>query len=252
MAPAALVTGGAHRVGRAISLALAEAGYDIALHHRGSGAAAQAAAAEIAALGRRAVPLAAELTDESAVRALPGRAAAELGPLTLLVNCASLFHDDRFGGLERAVWDAHMAVNLRAPLVLAEAFAAALPDAVADGEGCIINILDQRVLKPNPQFFSYALSKAALWNATRMMAQALAPRIRVNAVAPGPTLASIHQDAEEFAREAAATPLGHGSPPQEIAAAVVYLAGARAITGQTLAVDGGQHIAWRTPDIVSD
>ena len=132
--------------------------------------------------------------------------------------------------------------------MLAEAFAAA----VADGEGCIINILDQRVLKPNPQFFSYALSKAALWNATRMMAQALAPRIRVNAVAPGPTLASIHQDAEEFAREAAATPLGHGSPPQEIAAAVVYLAGARAVTGQTLAVDGGQHLAWRTPDIVSD
>ena len=154
-----------------------------------------------------------------------------------LVNSASLFQDDRFGALGWESWEAHFATNLRGPLVLAEAFAAALPASVPDAEASIVNLLDQRVLKPNPQFFSYALSKAALWNATRMMAQALAPRIRVNGVGPGP------------AREAAATPLGHGSPPAEVAAAVVYLASAHAVTGQMIAVDGGQHLAWRTADI---
>ena len=249
---AALVTGGAQRVGRAIALALAAAGYDVAIHSRDPQTRARATAAEIEALGRRAATLGAELTDEAAVRALPTRAAAELGPLTLLVNSASTFRDDRFGALGRELWDAHMATNLRAPLALCEAFASALPAATPDGEACIVNIVDQRVLKPNPQFFSYALSKSALWSATRMTAQALAPRIRVNAVGPGPTLASIHQDGDVFAREAAATPLGHGSPPEEIAAAVAYLASARAVTGQMIAVDGGQHLAWRTADIVSD
>ena len=250
--PAALVTGGAQRVGRAICLALAEAGYDIAIHYHSSGEEADALAADIGARGRHAVGVAADLADETAVRELPADAAAKLGEVTLLVNCASRFQDDRFGGLERPTWDAHMQTNLRAPVVLCEAFASALPAFVPDGAASIVNIIDQRVLKPNPQFFSYALSKAALWNATRMMAQALAPRIRVNGVAPGPTLASVHQDAEAFAREAAATPLGHGSPPETIAAAVVYLAGARSVTGQLLAVDGGQHLAWRTPDIVGD
>ena len=247
--PVALVTGGAQRVGRAIALALADAGYDVAIHVRSDPQAADGAAAEIVDRGRLAATLAADLCDEAAISALPSLAAERLGPLTLLVNSASLFQDDRFGALGWESWEAHFATNLRGPLVLAEAFAAALPASVPDAEASIVNLLDQRVLKPNPQFFSYALSKAALWNATRMMAQALAPRIRVNGVGPGPTLASVHQDADAFAREAAATPLGHGSPPAEVAAAVVYLASAHAVTGQMIAVDGGQHLAWRTADI---
>ena len=250
--PAALITGGAQRVGRAICLALADAGYDVAVHYRSAPDEAQATLADLRARGVHAAALAADLTDEGAVAALPGQAAEQIGPLSLLVNNASLFHDDRFGALERGLWDAHMATNLRAPIVLAEAFAAALPGGVADGQACVVNILDQRVLKPNPQFFSYALSKSALWAATRMLAQALAPRIRVNGVGPGPTLASVHQDAATFAAEAAATPLQRSSAPEEIAAAVLYLAQARAVTGQMIAVDSGQHLAWRTPDIVSE
>jgi NAD(P)-dependent dehydrogenase (short-subunit alcohol dehydrogenase family) len=144
-----------------------------------------------------------------------------------------------------------MATNLRAPIVLAEAFAAVASEP-EEGEACVVNILDQRVLKPNPQFFSYTLSKCALWTATRMLAQALAPRVRVNGVGPGPTLASIHQDGGAFAAESAAVPLGQGSTPEQVAAAVVYLAAARAVTGQMIAVDGGQHLAWRTPDIADD
>jgi NAD(P)-dependent dehydrogenase (short-subunit alcohol dehydrogenase family) len=247
--PAALVTGAGQRLGREIALALADAGYDLVVHYRGSEAEAQATAEAVQARGRRADLLRADLQDFQDGRPLP---AFDVGPLTLLVNCASLFSDDRFGALEPETWSRHFATNLQAPVMLAQAFAAALPASVADGEAAVVNIVDQRVLKPNPQFFSYALSKAALWNATRMMAQALAPRIRVNAVGPGPTLASIHQSQDEFAREAAATPLGHGSPPAEVAAAVVYLARAKAVTGQLLAVDGGQHLAWRTPDIVAE
>ena len=250
--PAALVTGGAQRVGRAIALALADAGYDVAVHYRSSPDEARGTVADVQARGRRATALAADLTEEAAVTDLPRLAVEHLGTLTLLVNCASLFHDDRFGALGRELWEAHMATNLRAPIVLAEAVAAALPPATEDGEACVVNILDQRVLKPNPQFFSYALSKSALWTATRMMAQALAPRVRVNGVGPGPTLASIHQDAATFAAEAGATPLERRSTPEEIAAAVVYLAQARAVTGQMIAVDSGQHLARRTPDVVSE
>ncbi len=250
--PGALVTGGAQRIGRAICLALAHAGYDVAVHHRSAPDEAQATLADLRGFGVRAAALAADLTEDAAVAALPGRAAEQLGPLTLLVNNASLFHDDHFGALGRELWGVHMATNLRAPIVLTEAFAAILPAEIADGEACVVNILDQRVLKPNPQFFSYALSKSALWTATRMMAQALAPRVRVNGVGPGPTLASIHQDGATFEAEAAATPLQRSSSPEEIAAAVLYLAKARAVTGQMIAVDSGQHLAWRTPDIVGE
>jgi NAD(P)-dependent dehydrogenase (short-subunit alcohol dehydrogenase family) len=251
-APVALVTGGGRRIGRSICLALAEAGYDVAVHHRGASDAARDVVARIQALGRRGSPVSADLTLENDLRALLPQTAEKLGPATLLVNCASLFEDDRAGGLSRERWDAHMQTNLRAPVVLAEAFAAQVPAQAQDGQACVINILDQRVFKPNPQFFSYTLSKSALWTATRMLAQALAPRVRVNGVGPGPTLASIHQDADEFAREAAAVPLGRAPEPEEIAAAVAYLARARAVTGQMIAVDSGQHLAWRTPDIVND
>jgi NAD(P)-dependent dehydrogenase (short-subunit alcohol dehydrogenase family) len=203
--------------------------------------------AAIQALGRRAIAVSAELSDEAQVAGLIART-AELGPLTLLVNSASSFNDDRVGALDRALWDAHLETNLRAPIVLAEAFAAALPEGA---EGLIVNIVDQRVWRPNPQFFSYSLSKAGLWWATQTLAQALAPRIRVNAIGPGPTLPSVHQAPGEFEAEAAGTLLQRHANPDDLAAALRYLIDARAVTGQMIAVDAGQHLAWRTPDIVA-
>lgn len=244
----ALVTGAARRIGRALALTAADAGYDVAVHHRSGAEEAQALLAEIRSRGRKAEAFPAELTDEAATSALVGRAAA-LGPVTLLINNASVFQDDRLPSMSRASWDAHMETNLRAPIVLSQAFAAALPEGA---EGQIINLLDQRVLKPNPQFFSYGLSRAALWAATGMMAQALAPRIRVNAIGPGPTLPSIHQTTDDFDAEAHHTLLERRSSPEDIAAAARYLIDARQVTGQMIVVDGGQHLGWRTPDVVGD
>lgn len=225
-------------------LALAARGHDVAIHHRDSVENAEALAGEVRALGVRAALVGADLTDEAETRALVPTAVEALGPLSVLVNNASVFEDDRVGDLSRETWDKHLETNLRAPVVLAETFAGQAPDGSA-----IVNLLDQRVLKPDPRFFSYALSRNGLWWATRTLAQALAPRIRVNGVGPGPTLASIHQSDAEFAAEQAAMPLGHGSSPEDIAEAVVYLVGARSVTGQMIAVDGGQHLAWQTPDI---
>lgn len=241
---AALVTGGARRIGRAIVLALAARGHDVAIHQRDSDGDAEALADEVRALGRRAAVVSADLTDEDQVRALIPAAVTALGPISVLINNASVFEDDRVGDLSRATWDLHLDTNLRAPVVLAEAFAAQAPDG-----SCIVNLLDQRVLKPDPRFFSYALSRNGLWWATRTLAQALAPGIRVNGVGPGPTLASIHQSEAEFAAEQAAMPLGHGPSPEDIAEAVAWLVDARSVTGQMVAVDAGQHLAWRTPDI---
>lgn len=246
---AALVTGAARRIGRTIALALADAGFDVAVHHRRSAAEAASVVDAIDARGRRAVALAADLAVEADAATLVARADEALGPVTLLVNNASVFEDDRIETVTRASWDAHLQINLRAPVVLTQAFAAALPP---DREGLVVNILDQRVRRLNPQFFSYTLSKAALWTATRTMAQALAPRIRVNGVGPGPTLASVHQGGGEFETEAANIPLGRAVSAAEIASAVLYLVDARSVTGQMIAVDGGQHLAWRTPDIVSE
>jgi len=242
---AALVTGGGKRIGRAICLELARAGFDLAIHYRSSAEAAEAVAEEARALGRRAATVRADLAVEAETRALIPAAVEAIGPLAVLVNNASVFEDDRIGGLERAVWDAHMETNLRAPVVLAEAFAARAPDG-----SCIVNLLDQRVLKPDPRFFSYALSRNALWWATRTLAQALAPRIRVNGVGPGPTLPSIHQSDADFAAEAAGTLLGRARSPEAVAAAVRWLVEAELVTGQMIAVDGGQHLGWKTPDIV--
>lgn len=244
---AALVTGAGRRIGRALALAVARAGYDVALHCHNSCGDAESAAVEIAALGRRAEVLSADLADETDVRALVGAAHRALGPVTLLVNNASVFEDDRIETLTSDGWRRHMEVNLHAPLLLSQAFAAELPD---DRTGLIINILDQRVWNPNPQFFSYSLSKAALWMATRTMAQGLAPRIRVNGIGPGPTLPSIHQTAEMFQAEAEQTPLQRRATTADIAAAALYLIDAPTVTGQMIAVDGGQHLAWLTPDIV--
>ena len=245
----ALITGSARRIGRALALAVAGAGFDVAIHHRSHGPDAEALALQIRSLGQIAEVFAADLTDEGGVQALIPSVAERMGSVTLLINNASLFEDDRVGGLSRASWDAHMETNLRAPLVLAQAMAAGL---TGGASGQIINMLDQRVLKLNPQFFTYTLTKAALWQATQTLAQALAPNIRVNGVGPGPTLASIHQDGAEFAAEAANTPLQKAADPDQIARAVLYLIDARSVTGQMIAVDGGQHLAWRTPDILGD
>lgn len=242
---AALVTGGAKRIGRAICLELAAAGFDIAIHHRASADEAAELVRQIEALGRRAVALSADLRDVVATHELIGRAAEALGPISVLVNNASVFADDRLDTITGESWSAHLDTNLRAPVLLAQVFARQAPVGSA-----IINILDQRVLKPDPRFFSYGLSKAALWHATRTMAQALAPRIRVNGVGPGPTLPSVHQTDEDFAAEAAAVPLQRAGSPEAVAAAVRWLVDAELVTGQMIAVDGGQHLAWKTPDIV--
>lgn len=218
----------------------------MAVHYHNSGDEAADTAAAIEAIGRRASTVQGDLADLDQVQRLIPAAGQALGPLSLLVNCASLFEDDRVGSLGEG-FDAHMAVNVRAPVFLAQAFAAQAPD----GSG-VVNIIDQRVLHPNPQFFSYTLSKAALWTATRTLAQALAPRIRVNAIGPGPTLPSIHQAPGEFEAEARHVPLERRVAPDEIAAALLYLVSAPSVTGQMIAVDAGQHLAWRTPDIVND
>lgn len=242
--PLALVTGGAIRIGRAISLALAAAGYDLVVHTRRPGPPAEAIRAEIEALGARAHLVHCELADAEAVAGLLP-ACTRFGTVTLLVNNASEFHPDGAGTLEASLWDRHFAVNLRAPVFLAEAFAAQLPAGI---EGAVVNLIDQRVLKPTPHYLSYSLTKQGLWAATRLLAQGLAPRVRVNAVAPGPTFPNNRQSGEDFARQGASVPLGRGPKPEEIAAAVLFLARTGSVTGQMLTVDGGQHLGWRTPD----
>lgn len=240
-----LVTGAGRRIGRALALACAGAGYDVVVHARGPEAPDETAA-EIRKLGREAKIALADLADPADLGRL---IAAAPRPLTLLVNCASLFEDDRIETLETERWDAALATNLRAPVLLAKAFAAALPEG---RDGLIVNVVDQRVWRLNPQFFSYTISKAALWTATQTLAQALAPRIRVNAIGPGPTLASVHQTPETFAAEVAAIPLQRAVDLDDHAAALTYLIGARSVTGQMIAVDGGQHLGWRTPDVAPD
>ena len=246
VAPAALVTGGGQRIGRAIVEALSRAGYAVAIHVRNSRAAAEALRAHIVREGGRAAVITADLADHDAVLGLVPVAAAAVGPLTLLVNNAGEFESDDIARLERARFDRHIAVNLRAPLFLAAAFAEQAPEG-----GAVVNLLDQRVLRPNPRFMSYGLAKSALYAATTTLAQALAPRLRVNAVAPGPTLPNPSQDADAFARYSRAMPLGHGPSPEEIAQAVLFLATAGSVTGVTIPVDGGQHLAWRTEEMAA-
>jgi len=241
---AALVTGAARRIGRAIALELSAAGYAVALHAQKSLGEAEALRDEIVKRGGRASVVRADLSDH-AVGKLIAAAAGAVGPLTLLVNNAATFEPDAIGALDAARFDKQFAVNLRAPLFLAEAFAKQAPKGA---DASVVNILDQRVFKLTPHFVSYTLTKSALHAATRMLAQALAPDVRVNAVAPGPTVASARQKPEDFEKQASAVPLGRGPDAEEIAAAVVYLARARSVTGVTLAVDGGQHLAWQTPD----
>jgi NAD(P)-dependent dehydrogenase (short-subunit alcohol dehydrogenase family) len=238
---AALVTGGARRLGRAIALALAEAGFAVAIHCHASADDAEATAAAVRAAGVEAAVLTANLTEEAEVGRLVPAAAAELGPLGVLVNNASRFERDEWHDATRASWDDHMATNLRAPFVLMQDFARALPPSA---EGVVINMLDQRVWSLTPHFVSYTLAKAGLWTLTQTMALALAPRIRVNAIGPGPALPSRRQSAAQFARQSAAVPLGHGTSPEEVGRAVLALLALPSLTGQMLALDGGQHLQW--------
>lgn len=247
--PTVLITGAARRVGKAIALDFAAQGCNVAVHYGGSADEAAAVVAEIERLGARAVALQADLAQAQAVRALIPDCAAALGAPTCLINNASLFAPDTIRTLDDASWESHLAVNLRAPVLLAQAFAAALP---AGTQGNIVNIIDQRVWKLTPEFFSYTASKAGLWTVTRTMAQALAPDIRVNGIGPGPTLASRHQDAATFERQKAAVPLGRGPTLDEICRAIRFILETPSMTGQMIALDGGQHLSWQTPDAKED
>ena len=243
--PGALVTGGSQRLGRAIVLALAGAGHPVAIHCHGSRDAAESLAADIRAGGGRAGVVVADLAVEAQAAGLVAAAVQAVGPLGVLVNNASSFERDEWDTADRASWDAHIEPNLRAPFVLAQAFARALDQAGADGaEGNVINMLDQRVWSLTPHFVSYTISKAGLWAMTQSLALALAPRIRVNGIGPGPALPSPRQTAEQFARQCASTPLGRGTDPDEVGRAVLAILALRSMTGQMIALDGGQHLQW--------
>ncbi len=237
----ALITGASRRIGRAIALDLAQAGWSIALHYRNSKTDAEALAAEIRDLGVAVAILRADLGKPADLMSLIPRCSAALGPLTCLVNNASMFEFDDLSTLEHNTLEDHLAVNLTAPILLAQALAAQLTPGAT---GNIVNIIDQRAWASTPEYFSYTLSKTSLWSATRMLAQALSPHIRVNAIGPGPTVRSVHQRPEDFEAEAASTLLHRGTEPDEIARAVRFILDAPAMTGQMIALDGGQHLRW--------
>lgn len=254
----ALVTGAARRLGRAMALRLAEEGYDVAVHYAHSYEDAGETVDDIRALGRRAEALPADLLNENEMETLVARAADALGgPLTVLVNNASIFERDTIDTVTRESWDRHMDSNLRAPFVLTQSLARQLPPSLRDdtGEplasGLVVNMIDQRVWRLTPDFMSYTLAKSALWALTRTAAQALAPDVRVNAIGPGPTLRGAHQSEEQFSRQRGATILQRGADETEISRALSYLLHARSVTGQMIAVDGGQHLSWMTPDVMN-
>ncbi|MGR3760523.1 SDR family oxidoreductase [Roseobacteraceae bacterium NS-SX3] len=253
----ALVTGAARRLGRDMALALAARGFDVAVHYASSEHEAEETAEAIRGLGRQAVTLQADLLDEAQTQSLLPRAAAALGgPITCLINNASVFEEDSLESATRESWDRHIESNLRAPFVLIQALAAQAPAPAADAAGepraeaLAVNMIDQRVRKLTPQFLSYTLAKSALWTLTQTAAQALAPRVRVNAIGPGPTLPGPRQTSAAFARQRASTLLNRGADPADITAALGYLLEAKAVTGQMICVDGGQHLAWQTPDTI--
>ncbi|MGB3406902.1 MAG: SDR family oxidoreductase [Jannaschia sp.] len=251
----ALVTGAGARIGAAIARELGRLGHDVAVHYASSDEGARAVAEDILAMGRRAVPLRANLLDTSACDTLVARAAEALGgPLTVLVNNASIFEHDDIATATHDSWDRHFGSNLRAPFILTQAFAAQAPNVDNDGlplaSACIVNMIDQRVRKLTPEFMTYTLAKSALWTMTQTTAQALAPSIRVNAIGPGPTMQGARQSAEHFAAQRAATLLERGASPDDILSALRYILSTPALTGQLLCVDGGQHLAWQTPDVL--
>ncbi len=242
----ALITGGAKRLGRAMAEGLAQDGWRIVLHYRGSRGDADDLVTAICGAGGQAAALSADLSSEAETAELARRAAEPFGPLDLLVNNASIFeHDDAFT-CERADWDRHMETNLRAPFVLSQAFARHRPQ----GDALIVNMLDQRVWKLTPQFLSYTLSKAALWTLTQTLAQAFGPLgVRVNGIGPGPTMRNARQSPDDFAEQSRATILERGATPHDVVNALRFLISNSSVTGQMIAVDAGQHLAWRTPDV---
>ena len=253
----ALVTGAGKRLGRAMALFLAGKGYDVAVHYASSKQAALDVVAEIKALGQNAIAVQADLLDEAATQALIPAAVEGLGgPLTCLINNASIFEYDDIGTATRTSWDRHIESNLRAPFVLTQAFAAQVPKGAVDergesvAQGLVINMIDQRVRALTPEFTTYTIAKMGLWALTQTAAQGLAPDVRVNAIGPGPTLQGGRQEAAQFARQRGATILKRGANPDDITAALGYFMASPAITGQLLCVDGGQHLAWETPDVL--
>lgn len=253
----ALVTGAGKRLGRAMALELARQGHDVAVHYASSEADAQAVVAEITALGRKAVALQADLLDEAQTQSLVPNAVAALGgPLTVLVNNASIFEYDTLASATRESWDRHMESNLRAPFVLTQAMAADVPEAEPDenGEplarGLVVNMIDQRVRKLTPEFMTYTLAKMGLWAFTQTAAQALAPRVRVNAIGPGPTLQGHRQSDSHFQRQRQATILQRGANEGDVIAALRFFLESPSVTGQLLCTDGGQHLGWKTPDVL--
>lgn len=246
----ALVTGAARRLGRATALALARDGWDVAVHYATSRDDALAVVEEIAELGRRAVAVNRDLAVDAGVRSLLAECAHELGPVRCVVNNASSFEQDDAASFGTEQLLRAMRVNTAAPILLAKALHASLADAPAEERGVVINLLDQKLWNPNPDFLSYTLSKAALREATVLLAQALAPRVRVVGIAPGITLPAAGQSAAGFAAAHRRTPLGEASHPDDVAGAVVYAARARAVTGATLLVDGGQHLAASPRDVM--
>ncbi len=253
----ALVTGAGSRLGRAMALYLAGRGLDVAVHYASSEAAARATADDIRALGRKAVTLQADLLIPDAVEALVPRAARALGgPLCVLVNNASIFEYDTIATASAESWERHIGSNLRAPFFLTQAFAAQAPEAGRDAAGeplaraLVVNMIDQRVRKLTPEFMTYTLAKMGLWALTRTAAQALAPAVRVNAIGPGPTLIGARQSPEHFARQRRNTILERGANPEDVTRALGFFLDTPAVTGQMIAVDGGQHLAWQTPDIL--
>jgi len=253
----ALVTGAGKRLGREMALYLARRGYDVAVHYAASRKEAEAVVSEITAMGRRACALRADLLIESQVEKLVPHAVQGLGgPLTVLINSASIFEYDTIRTATRKSWDRAMETNLRAPFVLTQAFAAQAPEVGVDAAGeplasaLVVNMIDQRVHKLTPEFMSYTLAKMGLWALTRTAAQGLAPQIRVNAIGPGPTMQGLRQSDSHFARQRAATVLKRGANPADITAALGFFLDSPAVTGQMIAVDGGQHLGWQTPDIL--
>ncbi len=237
-----LITGAATRIGATLARSLAEAGHNVVIHYNNSESAARSLAGKITADGGKADIVQADLTKRTDRNKLIAAAGACFGPFGILINNASIFEPDSAFTINEALWDRHFALHAEAPLFLARDFAGQLPD---DTGGNIINIIDESVLRTNPAFFSYNLSKTVLWAATKTLAQSLAPRIRVNAIGPGPTLPNIRQSEADFARSVAALPLETPPTPADIAKAVLFLIGTPSITGQMIALDGGEHLDWR-------
>lgn len=245
----ALVTGAGKRIGRAVALSLAQSGWAVGVHYNESAGEAQEVVDLICKSGGAAATIQGDLSNPAAVDEIVPKTRDALGAPTCLVNNASLFVGDELGALDRTLWDKHLDINVQAPVFLTQAMSNQLP---VGAQGNVINIIDQRVWKLTPLFFSYTISKSALWTATRTLAQALAPRIRVNAIGPGPAMQSIHQTDEQFREQSETTPLVRGTTPEEIASAVNFILDAPAMTGQMIALDGGQHLAWQTADVAHD